>query len=106
MMTSIPGHKKNYKVKEYLKDLENDPEFIANGIVLDLLEGFLEIMEKGNVLKSELASRLGESEAWVDEFFGGDARTTILDVVRVAKALNVKFPPARRVLAAFVGYGL
>ncbi len=79
----------NKNLEKSWKELESDPEFIAQGILIDILENILEIMEKKNISKADLAKKLGTSKAYVTKLFHGNPNMTILTIAKIAAALEV-----------------
>ncbi len=79
----------NKNLEKYWKKLESDPEFVAEGILIDILENILEIMEKKNISKADLAKKLGTSKAYVTRLFHGTPNMTILTLAKLAVALEV-----------------
>jgi len=81
--------------EECLKKLEDDPEFIAQGLLFDIFENILAIMKEKNITKAELAKRLGKSKSYVSRLFHGNSNLTILTLARIAKAIDVDIEPPR-----------
>ena len=75
---------------QFEREFANDPEAIADGIVLDLVYRVSEEMERQGLSAAELARRMGVSRQYVSRFLGGPSNTTILTIVRFAQALGIE----------------
>jgi hypothetical protein len=81
---------------QQLKEFENDPEYLAEKLRIDLIEEFLEIMEEDGVSRTELARRLGCSMACITKPLNGKENFTLLKLAQIGVALG------RKVQMAFV----
>ncbi len=69
-----------------------DPEFVAEGVALEILECVLDIMERRGMKKVELAKRMGVSRSAVSQLFGRGAHNlTLLTIAKLASALGAEF---------------
>jgi transcriptional regulator with XRE-family HTH domain len=69
----------------------SDPEFIAEGFAIEVLEQAVAIMREHDVSRADLARRLGVSRAAVSQMFGRSAHNlTILTMARLASALGTE----------------
>jgi transcriptional regulator with XRE-family HTH domain len=78
------------KLEQYWDELKTDPVFIAESLVVDIVENVIEIMESQRISNSELARRLGTSKAYISKILNGNPNMTILTLSKIASALNVK----------------
>jgi transcriptional regulator with XRE-family HTH domain len=69
---------------------EHDPDYIYEGIVLDLTEQIAARLIDTGMRRSELAERLGTSRAYVTKLLDGQENMTLKTLVRVANALEMK----------------
>jgi transcriptional regulator with XRE-family HTH domain len=72
------------------REFADDPEAIADGIVLDLIYRVTEEMERQGITAAELARRMNRSRQYVSRFLEGPGNTTILTIVRFAQALGLE----------------
>lgn len=79
--------KKNWFI-EKIEKFKDDPEFIAEGIILEFTEKIVSIMQEKNINRAELAKRLGVSKAFVTKLLNGNPNLTIKSMVSIAKTLG------------------
>ncbi|NLL90330.1 MAG: helix-turn-helix transcriptional regulator [Dehalococcoidales bacterium] len=78
------------KLEQYVMELEDDPEFIAEGLSIKIVEEMLEHMKKNNINQSSLAQKLGVSRAHISKIFNAPTNMTLLTITKIAVALGVK----------------
>lgn len=82
-----------------LMEFENDPEFIAEELVLEIIASLNKAMNERGITRRELAARLGTSPSFVSEVLNGKPNLTLLTLCRFAEALglypSVKLTPKR-----------
>jgi len=71
-----------------MKEWENDPEYQAELLILDINEQICELMEKQNVSRAELARRIGKDRAYISRMLNGSPNITIMTLTKVAMALE------------------
>lgn len=81
--------KKKRTIKEMYKKYENDPEFIKELMVSNLLADIFEDMEKNNISNAELARRMNVSRQYITKLFNGYANFTLMTLAQIAVALNL-----------------
>lgn len=74
--------------KDKLEEFKDDPEFITEGIVLELNEKIIIKMEELNINRAELAKRLGVTKAFVTKLLNGNHNLTVKTMVSIAQALE------------------
>lgn len=78
---------------------KNDPEYLLEKLKIKIMEDFLEVMERKNVSRSELAKRLGCSNAYITKLLQGTQNLTLQKLVEIALVLDcdlsVAFTPRR-----------
>jgi transcriptional regulator with XRE-family HTH domain len=74
--------------KEKLEEFKDDPEFIAEGIILKLNEKIVIKMEELNITRAELARRLGVTKPFITKLLNGNHNLTVKTMVSIAKALE------------------
>jgi transcriptional regulator with XRE-family HTH domain len=71
---------------------EGDPEFVAESVALEVLECALDIMQRNEITKADLARTMGISRSAVSQLFGRGAHNlTLLTIARLASALGAEF---------------
>jgi len=82
------------------EEAERMPEFWEEGAILDFTEALCAAMEEKGVTRSELARRLGTSQAYITRVLSGHANLTLKTMSKLAFALglqlDVALSPQRR----------
>ena len=81
---------------------EHDPQFIAEGLSIKVVEDTLKLLEERGLSQSWLAERMGVSRAYVSRILNAPPNITLLTIARIAVALgtmpgvslNTASPPA------------
>ena len=68
----------------------DDPDYLYEGVVLELTEQIAAQMKERGISRSDLAERLGTSRAYVTKLLDGQENMTVKTLVRVANALEMK----------------
>ncbi len=82
---------KAYKLDEFLQTMAEGaetPEYQTEKQLLDFTERVCEIMRQQDVSRTELATRLGRSKAWVTKLLRGNENMTVSTMVSVLLALG------------------
>ncbi len=86
--------KKDKTLQEWLsseiEDMKDDPEFILEGVILELTEQIYTEMENQGLSKSELARRSDMKPAAITRFFRGQENLTFATAVKLGAALGVE----------------
>ncbi len=80
----------NMYLEKYSKEYENDPEFIAEGLSIKIVEEMLECMDDNDLNQSWLAQKLGVSRAHISKILNAPPNMTLLTIAKIAVALGVK----------------
>lgn len=75
---------------QFEREFADDPEAIADRMVLDLVVRVGEEMERRGMSAAELARAMGVSRQYVSRFLEGPSNTTLLTMVRFARALGLE----------------
>ena len=76
----------------YVEEYERDPQYIAEGLAIDLLENAIFIMQQKNLTRAEVARRMGVSRSAVTQLFGrGSHNLTLLTIAKLADAIGSEF---------------
>ncbi len=73
-----------------VEQYRDDPEYIAEKLVLDIIGDLCRAMEEQSVTKAELAQRLGTSPAFVSQVLNGKPNMTLLTLAKFAAALGLE----------------
>jgi len=76
------------KFESLLKKYQNDPEFQAERLIIDLTEQISRKLEEGSITRSELAKRLDCTNAYITKLLRGGENLTIRKIVQIANALE------------------
>lgn len=71
------------------REFANDPEFIAEGLSIKVIEEMLKLMEERGLNQSWLAEKMGVSRAHVSRMLNAPPNMTLLTVAKIAVALGV-----------------
>jgi transcriptional regulator with XRE-family HTH domain len=82
------------RFKRMLDQYEDDPEYVAEGILIDINEQIVRLMKHLDMNKSQLAEKLGVSNAYVTKLLGGNENLTIKQLVRIVAVLNSRIDVA------------
>ena len=75
---------------KYFAEYEYDPDFLAEGMALAIVEDALSIMESKGLSRSDLANRMGVSRAHISQLFNAHPNLTLRTIAQLAVALEVK----------------
>jgi transcriptional regulator with XRE-family HTH domain len=70
-------------------DLENDPEYKAEAISIDLAIKISEKMNEKKISQSELAKKLKVSKAYISQVLQGKNNMTLLTICKIGAALGL-----------------
>lgn len=80
--------KMNKWFKEKYEKFKDDPEYITEGILLELNEKIVLKMKELNISRAELAKRLGKSKPFITKLLDGNHNLTVKTMVSMAQALE------------------
>jgi transcriptional regulator with XRE-family HTH domain len=75
--------------KERVKKFEKDPEYILEGLMLELNEQILELLYKKGMTRKQLAKELGVSPAYITKLLNGNPNLTLKSLVKIATVMDV-----------------
>ena len=67
---------------------DRDPEFVFEGVLLEVNERICEIMQQKQISRADLARRLGKSRAYVTRLLNGLPNLTLKTLTQIAIALG------------------
>lgn len=77
-------------LERWVREYENDPEFIADGLSADVVEDVLRLLEKQGHNQTWLGDKMGVSRERVSRLFKAPPNLTLLSIARLSVALGVK----------------
>jgi len=77
-------------LEQWVKEYENDPEFIAESLATDVIEEGIRILKSRGLTQSSLAEQMGVSRSHVSRILNAPPNLTLLSIARLAVALGVK----------------
>jgi len=91
--------------KRLLTAAQQRPEYWEEGAIIDFTEALYSAMAQQGVTRSELARRLGSSQAYITRVLSGNANFTLKTMSKLAFALGMQLdvglsPQARPAVAA------
>lgn len=75
-------------LENFYEDVKNDPEFIAEDLILRITEKISRIMKDKNISKSELAERLNTSKAYITKLLNGNPNMTVMTISKLSAVLG------------------
>ena len=77
--------------EEKIKNSEFAKMIAQEDIILEVTEKIVELMQKENVTKTELAKRLGKSKGFITQLLNGNRNFTIRTIADIFYALGYTF---------------
>ena len=77
-------------LEERIAKYERDPDFVAEGLAIAVIENALYTMQRKGISKSELAAAMGVPKSQVSRIFNAPPNLTLRSIARLALALEVK----------------
>ena len=74
---------------ERIKKYEKDPDFVAEGLAIAIIENALHAMECQGITQSQLAAAMGLPKAQVARIFNAPPTLTLRSIARLALALQI-----------------
>ena len=75
---------------EEVDQLQNDPEYIAYGLMTKLAAEVARKLEKEDLKQKDLAERLDKSPGWISRFMNDPTNFSIKKLVEIAVALDME----------------
>ena len=77
------------KFEKYVQEYQNDPEFIADGLAVDIIEQLLALLKKKGLTQSWLAEQMDVSKAHISKLLSAPPNMTLITLAKIASALGV-----------------
>ncbi len=71
-----------------VEQFKDDIEYISEGIIIDVTEQIHKQMKEKNITRSQLAQKLGCSNAYITKLLNGGENLTLKKIVQIAHALE------------------
>ncbi|MHB8576126.1 MAG: helix-turn-helix domain-containing protein [Dehalococcoidia bacterium] len=76
------------QLADRLRELGRNPDFVAEGLALGVIEQALAIMQSQGISRSALATRMGVSRAYISRIFDAPPNLTLRSIAALALALD------------------
>lgn len=86
----MTNRKEDMQLEQYALEYENDPEFIAEGLSIKVVEEMLELLSQRNLNQSLLAQKMQVTRAHISRILNAPPNMTLLTIAKIAVALGVK----------------
>ena len=90
-------------LEEYHEEFKNDPEYRAIALYDAITADFLRHMRKHDISRSELAQRMGVSEAFISRIFSEHQNFTLKTLAKIEAALDMEITLSARQEQDFKG---
>jgi len=75
--------------RQQLEEFRDDPEFVADGVSLEIISGIHQAMQRQGLTKKQLAERVGVSPAFISQVLNGKPNLTLLTLAKFCIALGL-----------------
>lgn len=77
-------------LEQYFVKYEKDPEFVAEGLSIGIIENALQVMKQKGISRADLAREMGVPKSQISRIFNAPPNLTLLSIARIAVALGVE----------------
>lgn len=74
--------------KERVRKFEKDPEYILEGLMLELNEQILGLLNSRGMSRKQLSKELGVSPAYITKLLNGNSNLTLKSLVKIATVME------------------
>ncbi|MDO8690313.1 MAG: helix-turn-helix transcriptional regulator [Dehalococcoidia bacterium] len=74
---------------EYIKKYERDPDYVAEGLAIQIIEDVIRSMQRKGISRSDLASIMGVARAYITRMFNAPPNLTLRSIAQLALALGL-----------------
>jgi hypothetical protein len=74
----------------YEAEFERDPDYVAEALALQVVEQALKLMNEQGISRSEMASLMGVSRAYISKLFNAPPNMTLRSIAQLALALDAR----------------
>ena len=75
---------------KYFPSYQTDPDFLAEGLSIEILENALQVMKQKGISRADLAREMGVPKSQISRIFNAPPNLTLLTIARIAVALGVE----------------
>lgn len=76
-------------LEQYMEKYEKDPDFLAEGLSIGIIENSLQVMKRNGISRADLAREMGVPKSQISRIFNAPPNLTLLTIARIAVALEV-----------------
>jgi transcriptional regulator with XRE-family HTH domain len=76
------------RYKKLADKYKNDPEYLLEGLMIDVTEQIVREMENNNISRTQLAQKLGCSNAYITKLLSGTGNLTLKKLLEISAALD------------------
>lgn len=76
------------RYKKLADKYKNDPEYLLEGLMIDVTEQIVRQMENNEMTRTQLAQKLGCSNAYITKLLNGSGNLTLKKLLEISVALN------------------
>ena len=77
-------------LEQYFEKYEKDPDFLAEGLSIGIIENSLKVMKQKGITRADLAREMGVPKSQISRIFNAPPNLTLLSIARIAVALGVE----------------
>ncbi len=77
-------------LQRYYIKYQQNPEFLAEGLSIAIIENALKVMKQKGINRADLAREMGVPKSQVSRIFNAPPNLTLLSIARIAVALGVE----------------
>ncbi|MDE2938402.1 MAG: helix-turn-helix transcriptional regulator [Chloroflexota bacterium] len=77
-------------LEQYFVKYEKDPDFLAEGLSISIIENSLQVMKEKGISRADLAREMGVPKSQISRIFNAPPNLTLLSIARIAVALGVE----------------
>jgi len=77
-------------LEHYYEKYEKDPDFLAEGLSIGIIENSLQVMKQKGISRADLAREMGVPKSQISRIFNAPPNLTLLSIARIAVALGVE----------------
>ena len=77
-------------LEHYIAEYEKDPDFLAEGLSIGIIENSLKVMKQKGISRADLAREMGVPKSQISRNFNAPPNLTLLSIARIAVALGVE----------------
>lgn len=74
---------------KYNREHAKDPDFVIEGVKLDITLQIMDILKDRGMTKKNLADKLGVSKPYITRLLDGDSNFTLMTLVKIGIALDM-----------------